>query len=134
MDVTASVDLRDVEKGIDALANPRAIAKGLRELKKPLRLDQRDHAKKAEGPDGKWPARAVKRRKRLLGRLPGVVKVTSTGSSVSAVSGVKWSAIHQEGGTAGNGAKIPARPFLWASEGLKTKAAEMLRAAVTEEW
>ncbi len=134
MEVAAAVDLRDVEKGIDALTNPRAIAKGLRDLKKPLRVDQRDHAKKAEGPEGRWPKRATKSRKRLLGRLPGAVKVTSTGNSVSAVSSVKWSAVHQEGGVAGRGTKIPARPFLWVSDALHTQAAALLRDAVAGEW
>jgi phage gpG-like protein len=134
MDVSLSVDLRDVEKGIDAMVNPRAIARGLRELKKPLRVDQREHAKKSEGPEGRWPKRATKSRKRLLGRLPGTVKVTSSGNSVSAVSGVKWSAVHQEGGTAGHGVKIPARPFLWISATLYSKAVELLGEAVAKEW
>jgi phage gpG-like protein len=134
IDVRAKVDLRDVQRGIDALANPRAVAKGLRELKKPLREDQRDHARKSEGPDGRWPARQARSRRRLLGRLPQAVRAFADRNSVSVVSKVRWSAIHQLGGRGGHGARLPARPFLWVSDGLHTKAAEVLRDAVAEAW
>lgn len=132
--LSATVDLRQVEAGLDAMGNPQVVAKALRAVRKPLRDDQRDHAKRNEGPGGKWPARTLKSRKRLLGRLPTAVKVTSTSTSVSAVSSVPWSSVHQEGGIVGRGARIPARPFLWASESLKTRAAEILRDAVKGEW
>jgi phage gpG-like protein len=134
IDVKTSFDLRDVVAGLDAMAGSGAVAEGLRRLRKPLRADQRDHSKKAEGPDGRWPARQQKGRRRLLGRLPSTVKITSNQSVLSAVSGVAWSAIHQEGGIANNGAKIPARPFLWISDGLLTQAAAELRDAVIGRW
>jgi phage gpG-like protein len=134
IEVAASVDLRDVERGIDAMANPRAVTKGLRDIKAPLRADQREHAKKNEGPDGGWAPRKAKSRRRLLGRLPGAVKVTMTSTSVSAVSSVRWSGAHQDGAVVGRGVRLPARPFLWASEGLQTRAAELLRDAVAGEW
>lgn len=133
-DVAVHVDLRDVEKGIDAMANPSAIEAGLRAVKRPLREDQRAHAIRNEGPEGRWPARKAKSRRRLLGRLPTAVRIYAGRASVSAVSSVRWSAAHQEGATVGHGVKLPARPFLWASDGLRTTAAEYLRAAVLERW
>jgi hypothetical protein len=134
IEVGASVDLRDVEKGIDAMANPRAVTKGLRDIKKPLRADQRDHAKKNEGPEGRWAPRATKSRRRLLGRLPSAIKVTSTSTSVSAVCPVSWSGAHQDGAVVGHGVTLPARRFVWVSDGLHTTAANLLRDAVAGEW
>jgi hypothetical protein len=134
IELAAQVDLRDVEKGIDAMANPRAVAKGLRDIKKPLRDDQRDHAKKNEGPDGRWAPRTTKSRKRLLGRLPSAVKVIMTSTSVSVRSSVRWSGAHQDGDVVGHGVRLPPRTFLWVSDGMKTKAADLLRAAVAGEW
>ena len=37
-------------------------------------------------------------------------------TSLRGESRVPWSGIHQDGGTAGRGSRIPARPFLWMSE------------------
>ena len=97
--------------------------------RKPLRADQRAHAKRQEGPSGAWPGRSPltavrrgtgsgkrKRPRKLLGRLPGALTSKATRTSVTVIARAKWSAIHQDGGTAGYGARIPARPFLWASD------------------
>jgi phage gpG-like protein len=125
--VGARVSLSWVDAALHALRNPD-LRKAWREAKKPLRLDQRDHAKRQEGPSGAWPGRSPlttarrsrgagkrKRARKLLGRLPSALTSKSTRTGVSVFSRAKWSAVHQEGGKAGNGARIPARPFLWAS-------------------
>lgn len=95
-----------------------------------LRADLRDHAKKQQGPDGTWPARAGSRRNRrprkLLGRLPGALSIRSTRDRMVARSLVDWSAIHKTGGTAGRGARIPARDWLWASDVALTRIAGVL--------
>lgn len=140
------VDTKGVQAAFGKL--PAGIPKAMQELRKPLRVDQREHARAQEGPDGPWPKRASaadrasasrKRRKRrrpsrrrLLGKLPGAVKVTSTRSSVTIESRVAWSGIHQHGGTAGRGAKIPARPFLWISQKLRGIAIATLEQRMAE--
>lgn len=129
MVAAARVDLSWVEKALAALRRPD-LRKAWQESKKPLRADQRNHAKRQEGPSGSWPERSPlttarrgtgssskrRRPRKLLGRLPGALTSKATRSGVSIISRAKWSGIHQEGGTAGNGARIPARPFLWASQ------------------
>lgn len=123
----ARVNLSWVERALTALRRPD-LRKAWQEAKKPLRADQRDHAKRQEGPSGTWAGRSPlttarrstgsgkrKRARKLLGRLPTALTSKATRSSVTVLSRAKWSGIHQEGGTAGYGARIPARPFLWAS-------------------
>jgi phage gpG-like protein len=128
----ARVNLGWVEAACNALRNPD-LRKGWRESLKPLRADQRDHAKGQEGPSGAWAGRSpltmqrrgtlvddgkrkYRRPRKLMGKLPTALtsKVTRTG--VSLISRAKWSGVHQDGGRAGQGASIPARPFLWASQ------------------
>lgn len=130
----ATVSLGWVEAALNALRNPD-LRKAWLEARKPLRADQRDHAKRQEGPSGPWTSRAPltqsrrgrmtgrgtgkpsrRRARKILGRLPTALTSKATRTGVSIISRAKFSAVHQDGGTAGNGAKIPARPFLWASQ------------------
>lgn len=134
IEVRAKVDLRDVYQGLDGMADPRALSRGVRALKRPLREDQRDHARKAEGPDGRWAARKLGGRRRPLGRLPGAVKTVVTADAVSVISKARWSEAHMTGATVGHGAKLAPRVFLWVSDGLATTAADLLRDAVLEGW
>lgn len=141
-----TTDFRDVESRLAAMARTtNRLAPAFRELRKPMRDDQREHQRQQEGPDGKWKPRApstmaaIRRRKRrrlprLLGRIPAAIKVKSDGKSVTAQPAVWWFAIHQHGGRAGRGAKIPARPFLWVSDALIAHASKVLRDAFLEAW
>lgn len=134
--IRAQVDLSEVDRGIDAMtAAARNLGPAFKEAKKPVRKDQRDHAKSRQGPNGPWApkspltrareALAAKRRgkrprvRRLLGRLPGAIAVESNRVRVVARSKAWWSGVQQDGGTVGRGARLPARPFLWASDALK---------------
>ncbi len=97
-----------------------------KESRKPLRADQREHAKKQEGPDGAWAPRSSatkvraasgrKRKRKMLGRLPAALTTRADRRRVIIRSMVAWSNVHNEGGRAGNGASIPQRRFLWASD------------------
>lgn len=138
------VDLGAVEQGIArARDRAKARAQAFRSLKKPLRDDQRDHAKQKEGPEGKWPPRAAstierarKRGKRLrkpMGRLPTAVAYRAGSGGLVAESRAAWSGVHQEGGRVGYGSRIPARPFLWFSESFLRKAAEALLTPILRE-
>lgn len=48
-----------------------------------------------------------------LGRIMNSFSVKIESSYMEMYSQVKWAGIHNEGGTAGHGASIPARPFLY---------------------
>jgi phage gpG-like protein len=130
---TFKLDIRDVEAGLRGLVRQGAKYRGaLAELKSPLRKDQANHGRQMSGPSGKWKPRAQstvlrarrsksKKRvkganRRLLASLPRrTILVQIRGHKLVAFSQVPWAGIHQYGGTAGHGAKIPARPFLWFS-------------------
>lgn len=114
-------------------------------LRKPLLDDQRDHASRAEGPDGPWPGwrkyrgrwqstGSHKRSRRPLGKLPKATQTRHNSKSVYVRSVVKWAKVHQEGGTAGKGAVEPARPFLWVSETLRTSAAHQIAEHLEHGW
>lgn len=130
--VSGKIDTSQVVLGIERMGDkklPRAIA---RELKKPLRLDQRDHARAQEGPDGKWPKRKAGGRRRILGKLPAAIKAGTRGSLVYVESRAKWSGSHQEGGRVGRGAVLPARPFLWISPKMIEAATALVAERVAE--
>ena len=143
----------DSKPAREALARmPRGVKPAMSGLRKPLRADQRDHAKKQEGPGGAWQkrkplvivaksdrrrrlgkkSRRPSNRRKLLGRLPAAVTVRSDRLSVSITSKVGWSLVHQEGGRAGKGAKIPARPFLWVSDKMRADAARYIEQNVVD--
>ena len=156
------VDVRSLQRGFDALAKAGAspdLDDVFRELRGPMRADQKEHAQRQEGPEGPWPERAAstlqrsKRRRRgtktakrgrsrsrggrprrMLGRLPTSVKVRAQGLSVWSHTPVPWAGIHQEGGLAGRRSLIPARPFIYISDELERLAMRMIADHVVEPW
>jgi phage gpG-like protein len=156
--VSATLDIGDVEQGLEAMQRrAHALGAAFAELKGPLRLDQRDHSKRREGPEGAWAPRAASssaklrtgRRQRwwsrfrrtkyhrpakLMGRLSGAVKYTANASGVTGVSRALWSGVHQDGGTVGHGSRIPARPFLWISDDMLTVAGNTLGNALVRAY
>ena len=151
------VDLRDLERGLAGLIRAsRDLLPMFREARKPLRADQIEHARQQMGPDGKWPARSPfteerqrrratgrkakqrkkARRRRMLGKLPGAIKVTADRNRVAATSLVPWSAVHQRksGGIVGRGSRIPGRPFLWPSHKLVLIVARLAVAHLGRGW
>lgn len=150
-DLSIRVDLTHVDRGLDAMAAAaRNLAPAYKALRLPLRKDQREHAKAKAGPDGAWAPKspltiARERRKKrrasrrgrvrkLLGRLPMVIKMIADRRRVAAVSGVRWSAAQQDGGRVGKGATLPARPFLWASPTMVKIARLALAEHITSAW
>lgn len=148
----------------DVERRSKLLAPAFRELRVPLRRDQARHAKDQAGPGGSWPPRSPftearrksrnrgrrvtkamkviglaksKRRptpKRILGRLPGAVIYTVGQLFIRATSRVPWSGIHQRGGRAGRGVKIPAREFLWLSMLLLETTSSVLARYVAKGW
>lgn len=130
------------------------LKESFKELRGPARFDQRHHWRKDEAPDGHWPglaASTLERRtrprgrgkdgrnrswpKKLLGRFPTSLQMIPSAKSLIVRSRVKrFSLVHQRGGTAGHGARIPRRQYLWISFFLKMQAKKefekaLLRAA-----
>ncbi len=136
--IEARFDARALEGALDELAR-RAEDDWFREVAPLARADQRDHARRQEGPEGRWDARAPaakgrRSRRRVLGRLPGAIKVQVHPDAVQITSRVAWSNVHQEGGGAGNGAIMPERPFLWWSEEFLVDAEEAALLFITRTW
>ena len=134
MDVGADIDLREALRGIDRMrASAEDAAPVFRSWKPHARRDQQQHGRDQSGPDGRWPGRSAatvarrgRSRRRLLGKLPRVLKVSADRAGLEVESRVAWAGVHQHGGTAGKGARIPARPFLyWAAEFVR---------AVLDDW
>lgn len=120
----------------DVIERARRLRPAFVALRKPLRGDQREHAKEAKGPDGAWPARSPvtearrrmrnrrirqtkamrtisprpsKRRsspKALLGRLPRAMIVTLGDLFIRATSRASWSGSHNKGDKVGHGRKV----------------------------
>jgi phage gpG-like protein len=44
--------------------------------------------------------------------MPGSIRATVGSGSLQVFSEIEWAAVHNDGGTAGHGAKIPQRTFL----------------------
>ena len=104
-----------------------------------LRADQKDHARKQEGPEGPWAPRSSstrvragtrrKRARRLLGRLPTSVAMKGDRQRLLMRSPVRWSGAQHEGDRVGHGAMIPARPFVYVTQrALEAVAGVVVRA------
>jgi phage gpG-like protein len=137
---SVSIDIGDVEKGLDAMERrAHALAPAYARIKGLMKEDQRDHAKTQSGPEGKWPARSAATRqhhrrlpRRILGKLPTAVAYRATATGAIGESRVKWGAAHQDGARVGRGSRLPARPFLWISDDLASKSADVIGKVVTE--
>lgn len=140
--VSATVDIGDVDKGIAAMERrSHALGPAFRELKKPMRVDQKDHGKQQRGPFGTWARRSPrtlefyrahgrKRIPRPLGKLITAIKYTANAHSVTGESRAGWSSAQQDGGVVGRGVRLKARPFMWLSRKLLDLAEETFERAI----
>ncbi|HEX6022552.1 MAG TPA: hypothetical protein VFZ00_11195 [Solirubrobacter sp.] len=149
VDVRAVVYLGSVRNLFRRLSRPD-IKKTFNGLKGTAVFDQRHHWNKIEAPWGQWPGlaastleRRTRRRgrdkkgrnrswpTRLLGRFPTAVKSVASGKSLVVESRVnRFSMIHQKGGVAGHGARIPSRQYLWISPWLLQQVAKAFAKAM----
>jgi len=70
----------------------------------------------------------------LLGKLPIGVKTMAKGAALEAASTASWAGIHNEGGVAGHGARIPEREFVAFSGEFLVEASDDLIAFVHKGW
>ena len=139
MEATLSLDLSKLDKAFAGMSRRgRNLAPAFRGLAPDLKKDQQKHWRARQAPDGKWaplaPSTVKKRSSRArgrkvstlpLGKLRTGIGVQWNRRSLWAESKSPWSGVHQHGGTAGRGSRIPGRMFLWLSSGMidKTKTA-----------
>lgn len=122
--ISARIDIGHVNRVLIEMRRPDLRA-AWREARQPLRNDVKDHRQQRRGPAGPWAPKAASTKERdryrgrsrraLLGKLTTALQSYSDRRSVALRSRVAWSDVHQQGGTAGHGAKEPRRPFLYAS-------------------
>lgn len=159
--VTVRVD--GIVSALHLLSKPNKAAV-FKELRGPARFDQHHHDRREEGPEGRWPALAPstiarnryirskkgtkvksrpgqRRRKpkpgrKLLLRLPRAVESITSAHSLVIRSRVRrgLGLIHQQGGRAGHGSRIPQRQYLWISDWLREKARAAFQAALVAAW
>lgn len=143
--LTATFDAREVEASIAELGRRgQDLRQPMRVIRKEMRLDQREHAQRREGPDGKWPPRAAAtvakarkgsgRARRPMGRLTTAVDYVAQQRRVVGRSRVPWSGAHMVGGRVGNGATLPVRVFLWVSDALVETSARVLQRFLVNGW
>jgi phage gpG-like protein len=137
---TIKMDLRSLDAGIkDAVKNGRNLSPVFRDLLPLMKADQKVHFRSSESPDGSWRARAqstVKShgKRPILGKLRSAFTVEFGPKFIRALSKVKWSGVHQEGGTAGYGARIPQRTHLWLSDDFVDLAIDRMNAMIWRAW
>lgn len=160
-----SFDLSDVDRRIETLEQrAKRLAPAFRQLARPLRVDQREHAKDERGPSGKWPARSpmteARRRarnrgarttramrtvalakfrrrptpKKILGRVPSAIQIVVGDLFVRGVYRVPWAGAHARGARVGRGVRLPKRVFNWLGEKLLETAREVLADHVMKDW
>ena len=114
-------------------------------LRRPLGRDITDHRDAQRGPRGPWPALAAatraryarqgkRRNRRMLGRLPSARRSVVRSDSLSSISRVKWSWVHQAGGRAGRGSRIPQRQFMWMSNSFLRYAGDRFSVALVRRF
>lgn len=159
------LDLEPIDRRIETVEDrARRLAPAFRELARPLRADQREHAKNEQGPSGKWPARSpftearrrarnrgarttkamrtislakFKRRstpKKILGRLPSAIQIIVGDLFVRGVYRVPWSGAHATGTRVGRGVRLPKRVMNWLGDKLVDTARQILVEHVLKDW
>lgn len=97
----------------------------------------RKRGKKREGRAGsRFKRRQLKWNRTPLGRFGQVRSYVfrMTSQSITMQARGAWAGIHQFGGIAGHGARIPARPFLWVGDELVERFGRAVMIHIVEGW
>lgn len=145
--IETTVDVSGLDTTIrDLVRAGRDLRPIFRAIRPRVRDDLKQHFEQRQGPDGAWAPRAassvariisrgglIKRGKRKgqlkkrtarrlanqLGRLKYAWAYQVSADQLVAVNRVLWAIAQHDGDVVGHGSRIPARPFAWASDGLK---------------
>jgi phage gpG-like protein len=104
------------------MAKPRTVLKRVRSPRRPLYMP------------GGFTVRGARRVQAMLGRLDGLNEWSISRVMLQVLSIVPWAGIHQWGGIAGRGARIPQRMYLWISERRMEELAVILQRHVLLAW
>jgi phage gpG-like protein len=123
MEATIDLDLRTLDAGLNGIRRAgRDLSPVWDELAPLMKQDQKEHHRLQVGPDGPWPgfsaaskARRPKRKRIFSARMRNAFIIDESPRELAAIHRVPWAHVHQEGGTAGRGSRIPARPFIYMS-------------------
>lgn len=125
-EATTTLDISDVQAGFRGMLRRSDRSRSFfLELLISARREVRDHQRDRRGETSRWPNRARSTqishgkgpRARLLGRLPWAWKSTASADGLLMRHMVPWSGVHDRGGVAGRGARIPRRQFSYLSAG-----------------
>lgn len=90
-------------------------------------------SKSLRGRIGRAEDKAAAEQGQVLGRIASSIKARVQGNVLEIYSSIPWAGVHNEGGTAGHGARIPERRFLeWTPERV-AKLAEIAEQYVAEK-
>lgn len=148
-DLRATVRYGSVKLLFTNIANVD-MRKTFSDIRGPARFDQRHHWRKEESPSGHWPGLAASTRERrtrrrgrdkrgrnlkwsrkLMGRFPNSLQsIVSSSSLIIRSRAKKFSQVHQRGGRTGHGARLPARQYLWISDWLRHRSAQLFQQAL----
>jgi len=140
--LTVELDLRDVLEGMDAMRRRALELREFWEAVKPIaKADLEQHFEDAEGPDGPWEGRAAttkerrpRLRRKLLGRLKTAWRSVIGEHALVLYPAIFWAGVHDQGGEAGHGARLPARPFAWISDETQDVVRDALGDYIAEAW
>lgn len=104
------------------LAKPRMLLKKAKRPRKPLYMP------------GGFTVRGARRFQAMLGRLDSLNEWSISRVMLQVVSIVPWAGIHQWGGVAGRGSRIPQRMYLWISEPRMEELCVILQRHVLLAW
>jgi phage gpG-like protein len=159
IDSSFDLDLRQLDKGFAAMIRAAKNLKPVwRRIQPMLETDQLEHFTEQAGSGGAWPplsastlgrrksnsSSRAKRRgrnppKRTSGKIfgnkmPSAFEILMWPREIAAISKIEWADVHQFGGTAGRGAKIPQREHLWLSERFLARALPEIRKFVCKKF
>ncbi len=140
---TVDLDLREVENGFKGMIKAGQNFKRVwRKLAPTMKEDQKEHIRLQLGPDGVWPplAKSTKKRRnkrKIFTRKMAKGDATSVSFSrteLVVASNIEWADVHQSGGVAGKGAKIPERTFIYLSDKFIAIALPKIRDHLLRGW
>lgn len=152
IELRTTLELDDLQAGIFGILNQaeRRARAFFMELKPGGRKDVKQHQKDRRGETSSWPPRATTTRKRarhksktkrrkgartsLLVNLARTWKIFTSVDHMKFVHRVTWSGVHDQGGKAGHGARMPRRQFAYWSNKFMDSAVRQYRAYVLKGW
>ena len=164
MPARIEVDLRQVSKALKRMNAAGIDARpAFRKLRPAFRKDQGQHMGAQTGPSGaswaplapstrerrlskggragkytkrgKLKKRAQRKLNRILSKkLLSRAKVRLTRDEMRITSTAPWAGVHQGGGSVGNRATVPARPFMWVSDDMQIQAVAVFTEHLHAAW